>query len=162
MEWLLNSIPYVLQLVVGVVGLVITLSTRDRGRGTGLLVTAFALMMASYVGWLGMGWVDYHAPSITANNHLSVSTWEELVTAGAIVLGMIEVAAWLLVALGVLRIRARQPQRPQPFGAPAWPAPGAPTGQPAPFGQPGPSGQPAPFGEPGPFSPPPPGTAGPA
>lgn len=149
--WLLNSIPYVLQLVVGVVGLIVTVSTRGRGRGTALLVTAFVLMMASYVGWVAWGWVETHAPSYIAQNHLTVDTWESITVAGNIVLGLVEVAAWVMVLLGVLRARSKppapaQPVPPQPFGAPTGPMVGQP-----------------PMGQPGPFSPPPPpGPGGPA
>jgi hypothetical protein len=134
-QWLLNSIPYVLQLVVGVVGLVVTASTRHRGRGTGLLVTAFVLMMASYLGWVSWGWVETHAPSFIQQNHLSFNTWEVITLVGNIVLGLIEVVAWVMVVLGVLVSRGRQPQPPQPFGAPA-----APAGQPGPFSPPPPPG----------------------
>lgn len=146
MEWLLNSIPYVLQLVVGVVGLVVTASTRHRGRGTALLVTAFVLMMASYLGWVAWGWVEAHAPSFIRDYHLSFDTWEVVTLVGNVVLGLVEVVAWVMVVLGVLRSRSTPPQ---PVGQP-------PVGQP-PIGQP-------PMGQPGPFSPPPPppGPGGPA
>lgn len=155
--WLLNSIPYVLQLVVGVVGLIVTVSTRSRGRGTALLVTAFVLMMASYAGWVAWGWVEAHAPTIIRDNHLSFDTWDNISLAGNIVLGLIELAAWVMVLLGVLRSRSKPPAPPQPFGAPAGPMMGQP-----PAGQP-PMGQPGQFGQPGPFSPPPPpGPGGPA
>jgi hypothetical protein len=123
-SWALSSIPFVLQLAVGVVGLIVTIGTRRRGRGTALLVTAFVLLLVTSIGWLSWGFVEVHAPSILADNHLTFDTWQYIAIAVNDVLGVIEVVAWLMVVLGVLRARVGQP-------APAAPAP---VGSPAPFG----------------------------
>jgi hypothetical protein len=139
-SWALSSIPFVLQLAVGVVGLIVTIGTRRRGRGTALLVTAFVLLLAISIGWLVWGFVEVHAPSILADNHLTFDTWQYVAIAVDDVLGAIEVVAWLMVVLGVLRARGGQP-------APAAPAP-APFGSPAPFG-PGAPAAPGPAGPPG-------------
>ncbi len=141
MSWALSSIPFVLQLAVGVVGLIVTISTRRRGRGTALLVTAFVLLLVSSIGWLIWGFVEVHAPSILADNHLTFDTWQYIAIAVNDVLGVIEVVAWLMVVLGVLRARSGRPAPPRPAGL-------TPVGPPAQFGQPAP-GPTGPAGPPG-------------
>jgi hypothetical protein len=164
------SIPLVLQLTVGIVGLIVTVSTRRRGSGTGLIVTAFALTMAVSVGW--MIWLFAQGPLSSSLKSVAFSTYATITV--NVALGVLEVAAWLMVVLGVLRTRAipagtiparaTQPAPPHPASTapvrpPAPTGPGGPAGPLFPPAQTGPGGQP---GAPGLFAPPQVGPAGPA
>jgi hypothetical protein len=106
-SWAASSVPYLLQLAVMVAGLVVSIVTRRRGRGTVLLVTAFAVMIAVTIGWLVWMRVLLDAPQLTHDYHLDVDVWQYLSIGIGDTLGVLEVAAWLMVLLAVLRARPR-------------------------------------------------------
>jgi hypothetical protein len=106
-SWAASSVPYLLQLAVMVTGLVVSILTRRRGRGTVLLATAFAVMIAVSLSWLAWMWVLLDIPQLTHDYHVSTDLWQYLSVGVGDALGVLEVAAWLLVVLAVVRARPR-------------------------------------------------------
>lgn len=124
------TIPMVLQLVVGVLGLIFSNKARPSGV-PGLLMAGFVVMIASMV--LSVAWQFITLKSLDWGfaGYLGVD----------VPLGLIEAIAWLLVALGVRKmIRGnRQPaQYPGPGGYPMPGQPGPVSQQPG-YPQPGPA-----------------------
>ena len=125
------GVPMLVQLVVGVLGLAFSIKGRPSGVPA-LMVAGFVFMIVSMV--LGIAW------QFITLNRLDWTDWGYLGV--DVPLGLIEMIAWLLVAIGVRKLIPR-PQQPGYPGSAGYPMPGQPVpGQPMP-GQPMP-GQSAP------------------
>lgn len=134
----IETIPRVLLLVVGLLGLIFSIKGRARGV-SGLMVGAFVLVLVTTAAGIAWQFVSLNAPSWIRTNHLSGDELNLIFLGVAIPLDVLAVISWLLVAIGVVKSgrQARQatgyPMAPQPgFMAPP---PGYGQPQPGPYGQ---------------------------
>ncbi|EOD66681.1 hypothetical protein H480_20314 [Amycolatopsis vancoresmycina DSM 44592] len=134
-----------LLLVVGLLGLVFAIRGRVRG-GSGLMVAAFAIMLAATAAGIAWQFVSLDAAAWIRTNHLSVDELNLIFLAVAIPLDVAAVLSWLLVALAV--VKGGRP--PRQAGVPQYPG-GYPMPAP-PYGNPHPG-----YGPPGQQAPRPPG-----
>jgi hypothetical protein len=129
---IIEAVPQVIQLVVGVLGLSFALKGRPRGV-SGQMVGAFVVLVVLTV--LGLIW-QFVSTDVSdwGGGHLTANELNSIFLGVDLPLGILSALAWLLVALAVLRT-GRQPQQ---FGAGGY---GGPANYPmAPqqgFGQPG-------------------------
>ena len=130
---IIEAVPQVIQLVVGVLGLSYALKGRPRGV-SGQMVGAFVVLVILTV--LGLIW-QFVSTDVSdwGGGHLTANELNSIFLGVDLPLGILSALAWLLVALAVLRT-GRQPQQ---FGAGGY---GGPANYPmAPqqqgFGQPG-------------------------
>ncbi|WP_439378702.1 hypothetical protein [Amycolatopsis lexingtonensis] len=133
----IETIPRVLLLVVGVLGLIFAIKARARG-GSGLMVAAFVVMLLTTAMGIAWQFVSLDAASWIRSNHLSVDDISLIFLAVAIPLDVAAAVSWLLVAIAVVK-----GGRPRPTAYPA-----APVGYPMP-GQPGFAGPPPGYAQPG-------------
>ncbi|MGK4590860.1 hypothetical protein [Amycolatopsis sp. w19] len=141
----IETIPLVLQLAVGLLGLIVSVKGRARGV-SGLMVAAFAVMLVTTV--LAIVW-QFLALSVSdwvESGGLSVDGIRTIYLAVAIVFDTASLLSWLLVAIAV--VKSGRPSRPQqgfapPANYPMAPQPGYPVAQPgyAPQAQPQPNPQ---------------------
>ena len=130
---LVRIIPEVLQLAVGLVGLIVSVQARSRG-GSGVMAGAFAVMLAATAAAIAWQFVVLDAASWITSAHLGNDEVQTIFTLVGLVLDGMALLSWILVAVAV----AKGGRRPQP---PAYPPPGYPV-QPG-FATP-PSGYPQP------------------
>lgn len=125
----LQAIPQVLQLVIGVLGLVFSIRARRTG-GTGLMVAAFVVMIVSTVGGLVWQYVALGVNDWIESGHLTTDEVNLLFTGVELPLGIAAAISWLLVALAIVaRQRVRQfvpGNYGQPMAAPPGFAPAQP------------------------------------
>ncbi|SFW92129.1 hypothetical protein [Amycolatopsis australiensis] len=142
----IGVLPRLLQLVVGLLGLVFSIKGRARGV-SGLMVGAFVVMLVTTAAGVVWQFVSLNAASWSASSHLTADEIQLIFLGVGLPLDAAAVLSWLLVALAVVR----SGRRPSPgFASPAYPAP-AQAGYPSPasgYSQPGPGG-PAPQPRPG-------------
>lgn len=128
---IVEAIPQVLQLVVGIVGLAV--SVRGRATGTpGLMVGAFVVMLATSV--LGIVWqfVSLNSGSWQESGHLTENEMDSIFLGVDVPLSLLAALSWLLVVIAVVKARRSQPAGPAGYA----PAVGYPMGQPG-YPQPG-------------------------
>lgn len=144
----IEIVPRVLQLVVGLLGLIFSIKGRSRGV-SGLMVAAFVIMLATTAAGIAWQFVSLNAPSWSRASHLSIDDIQLIFLAVGIPLDTAAVLSWLLVALAV--VKGSRPPRPYPgpVGYPMAPQPGFVSPQPG-YAQPG-------YPPPGPQSRQPPG-----
>ncbi|HEY3503308.1 MAG TPA: hypothetical protein VGN37_11070 [Actinocatenispora sp.] len=143
---LLTALPPFL--VIGA-GLVLSLVQRKRlgNRSTFTMLGFAAMTLAAVLGVITAG-VAAFMPSIAVDNHMSMSQVAGFYSIGGLLRTIVEVAAWILLLIGIFRKPADAgAKRPGQFGA------AAATGQqfgttPAAAGQPGFPGQPGFEGQP--------------
>ncbi|MFI5564211.1 hypothetical protein ACIA2T_33390 [Amycolatopsis japonica] len=127
----IETIPLVLQLAVGLLGLIVSVKGRARGV-SGLMVAAFAVMLVTTV--LAIVW-QFLALSVSdwvESGGLSVDGIRTIYLVVAIVFDTASLLSWLLVAIAVVKSgRSRQQQGfPPPANYPMAPQPGYPAAQP--------------------------------
>lgn len=136
----IETIPLVLQLAVGLLGLIVSVKGRARGV-SGLMVAAFAVMLVTTV--LAIVW-QFLALNVSAwvdSGGLSVDGIRTIYLAVAIVFDTASLLSWLLVAIAVVKSgRSSRPQQgfAPPANYPMAAQPGYPVAQPgyAPQAQP--------------------------
>lgn len=136
----IESIPLVLQLAVGLVGLIVSVKGRARGV-SGLMVAAFAVMLVTTVMAIVWQFLALNVPDWSASGDLSIDAIRTIYLAVALVFDIASLLSWLLVAIAVVK-SGRPSQRQQGFAPPAgYPMaaqPGYPAAQPGyPAAQPG-------------------------
>jgi hypothetical protein len=110
----IETIPRVLLLVVGLLGLIFSVKGRARGV-SGLMVGAFVVMLVTTVAGIAWQFVSLNAPSWNRDGDLSVEEINLIFMAVRIPLDVAEVLSWLLVAIAV--VKSGRPLR-QPGVAP--------------------------------------------
>ncbi|WP_233223605.1 hypothetical protein [Amycolatopsis sp. CA-128772] len=141
----IEIIPRVLQLVVGVLGLIFSIRGRARGV-SGLMAGAFAVMLITTTASIVWQFVSLNAASWSSSNHLDLDEIQLIFLAVGLPLDAASVLSWLLVAIAVAKggRPARHPgfaPYPGPGGYPMAAQPGFVGPQPG-YGQAGPPQQP--------------------
>jgi hypothetical protein len=106
----IEAIPQVLQLVVGLLGLIFSIKGRARGV-PGLMVGAFAVMLVATAGGIAWQFVSLNATSWVSFNHLSGNELRLIFLGVGLPLHIAAALSWLLVAIAVVKGR-RSPQQP--------------------------------------------------
>lgn len=123
----IETIPRVVQLVVGLLGLIFSIKGRAKGV-SGLMVAAFVVMLVTTAAGIAWQFVSLNAASWSASNHLTVDEIRLIFMAVGLPLDAASVLSWLLVAIAVVRGRPpRQPgfaPYPGPMAGPPGPQPG--------------------------------------
>jgi hypothetical protein len=114
----IETIPRVLLLVVGLLGLIFSVKGRARGV-SGLMVGAFVVLLVTTVARIVWQFVLSDAPSWARSNHLSADEINLIFMAVGIPLDAVEVLSWLLVAIAV--VKSGRPLRH--LGATPYPGP---------------------------------------
>jgi hypothetical protein len=104
----IGTIPRVLLLVVGLLGLIFSIKGRAKGV-SGLMVGAFVVMLFATAASIAWQFVALNATSWISSGHLSVEDINLIFTAVAGVLDLVAVLSWLLVAIAVVRSGRRPP-----------------------------------------------------
>ncbi|MFC3452096.1 hypothetical protein [Amycolatopsis speibonae] len=125
----IEAIPRVLLLVVGMLGLILSIKGRSRGV-SGLMVGAFAVMLFSTVISIVWQFVVLDLPSWAGG--LTADEIRLIFMGVGIPLDLITALSWLLVAIGVVKSR----RNPGPAGYPVTAQPGFPPPQSG-YAQPG-------------------------
>jgi hypothetical protein len=107
----LETIAPVLQLVVGVLGLIFSIQGRAKGV-SGLMVGAFVVMLITTAAGIAWQFVSLNVTSWSETYHLSVDQINLIYLGVGIPLDVVALLSWLLVALAV--VRGRRPA--QQFG----------------------------------------------
>ncbi|MFI7118699.1 hypothetical protein [Amycolatopsis sp. NPDC049868] len=142
----IETIPLVLQLAVGLLGLIVSVKGRARGI-SGLMVAAFAIMLATTVMGIVWQFLALNVPDWSDSGGLSIDAIRWIYLAVAMVFDTASLLSWLLVAIAV--VKSGRPSRQQqgfapPAGYPMAPQPGYPAAQPGyapPAQQPNPPAQ---------------------
>ncbi|KFZ81020.1 hypothetical protein ED92_12015 [Amycolatopsis sp. MJM2582] len=141
----IETIPLVLQLAVGLLGLIVSVKGRARGV-SGLMVAAFAVMLVTTVLAIVWQFLSLSVSDWVESGGLSVDGIRTIYLAVAIVFDTASLLSWLLVAIAV--VKSGRPSRQQQGFAPSAnypmaPQPGYPVAQPgyAPQPQPNPQAQ---------------------
>ena len=137
---IIEAIPQVLMLVVGIVGLSFSIKGRPTGV-PGLMVGAFVVMLVSTVAGVAWQFLSVFAPSWQVSGHLSSDQLDSIFLGVDVPLGIIDALSWLLVAIAVLKFGRRPQQLGQatyfgPAGYPTAAQPGFASPQPG-YAQPG-------------------------
>jgi hypothetical protein len=124
---IIEAIPQVLQLVVGIVGLVFSIKGRPNGVPN-LMVGAFVVMLVSTVAGLAWQFVSLNAVSWQESGHLSSDQLNTIFLGVDLPLAIINAVSWLLVAIAVLKFGRRPQQLGQAtyFGPANYPMAGQP------------------------------------
>ncbi|RSN28928.1 hypothetical protein DMC61_20590 [Amycolatopsis sp. WAC 04169] len=134
-----ETIPLVLQLAVGFLGLIVSVKGRARGV-SGLMVAAFAVMLVTTVLAIAWQFVALNVPDWSESGDLSIDSIRWIYLAVGMVFDIASLLSWLLVAIAVVK-SGRSSRQQQGFAPPAgYPTaaqPGYPPAQPgyAPQGQ---------------------------
>jgi hypothetical protein len=124
----IETIPRVLLLIVGVLGLIFSIKGRSKGV-SGLMVGAFAVMLVTTVAGIVWQFVALNAASWSRSSHLGVDDLRLIFLAVGIPLDVAAVISWLLVAIAVVK-GGRPPRQagfapyPGPAGYPMAAQPG--------------------------------------
>ncbi|UOX85922.1 hypothetical protein MUY14_29630 [Amycolatopsis sp. FBCC-B4732] len=121
---IIEIIPRVLLLVVGLLGLVFSVKGRAKGV-SGLMVAAFAVMLATTVAGIAWQFVALDAATWSRSEHLSVADIQLIFLVVGIVFDVAAALSWLLVAIAVVK-GGRPAAFAQPYPGPA----GYPVAQP--------------------------------
>lgn len=124
----IESIPLVLQLAVGLVGLIVSVKGRARGV-SGLMVAAFAVMLVTTVMAIVWQFLALNVPDWSASGDLSIDAIRTIYLAVALVFDIASLLSWLLVAIAVVK-SGRPSQRQQGFAPPMRLPDGRPAGLP--------------------------------
>ncbi|UUV31242.1 hypothetical protein NQK81_41945 [Amycolatopsis roodepoortensis] len=111
----IDVIPRVLQLVVGLLGLILSIKARSRGV-SGLMVGAFVLMLVATAAGIIWRFVSVNVPSWASSGGLSVDEIQWIFMGVSIPLDAVALLSWLLVAIAVAK--SGNPSRQQPGFAP--------------------------------------------
>ncbi|MEV6625983.1 hypothetical protein AB0M83_12070 [Amycolatopsis sp. NPDC051106] len=114
----IETIPRVLLLVVGVLGLIFSIKGRSKGV-SGFMVGAFAVMLVTTVAGIVWQFVALNAASWSRSSHLSVDDVRLIFLAVGIPLDVAAVLSWLLVVIAV--VKGGRP--PRQAGFPPYPGP---------------------------------------
>ncbi|WET81566.1 hypothetical protein P3102_10275 [Amycolatopsis sp. QT-25] len=140
MYTIIEAVPRVLLLVVGVLGL--TFSIKGRAKGvSGLMVAAFAIMLVATVASIIWQFVVANLSSWVVSDELTADEIRLIFMGVGIPLDVAALLSWLLVAIAVLKT-GRTPRQPAvapypgPGNHPMAAQPGFPSPQPE-HGQPG-------------------------
>ncbi|MFD5250998.1 hypothetical protein ACFWIW_41045 [Amycolatopsis sp. NPDC058340] len=128
----IETIPLVLQLAVGLLGLIVSVKGRARGV-SGLMVAAFAIMLATTVLAIVWQFVALNVPDWSESGGLSIDGIRTIYLAVALVFDFASLLSWLLVAIAVVKSGrfSRQQQGFVPQASYPMPAqPGYPVAQP--------------------------------
>lgn len=128
----IETIPLVLQLAVGLLGLIVSVKGRARGV-SGLMVAAFAVMLVTTVLAIVWQFLSLSVSDWVESGGLSVDGIRTIYLAVAIVFDTASLLSWLLVAIAV--VKSGRPSRQQqgfapPVNYPMAPQPGYPVAQP--------------------------------
>ncbi|MER7859619.1 hypothetical protein ABTX61_10980 [Amycolatopsis japonica] len=128
----IETIPLVLQLAVGLLGLIVSVKGRVRGV-SGLMVAAFAVMLVTTVLAIVWQFLSLSVSDWVESGGLSVDGIRTIYLAVAIVFDTASLLSWLLVAIAVVK-SGRHSRQQQGFAPPAnypmAPQPGYPVAQP--------------------------------
>ncbi len=105
----IEILPQVLQLVVGILGLVLSVKARARGV-SGLMVGAFVVLLVTTIGGIVWQLVSLNAASWAESDHLSAAQLDAIFAGVDIPLGIAAALSWLLVVIAVVKTN-RQPQQ---------------------------------------------------
>ncbi|WP_020660023.1 hypothetical protein [Amycolatopsis benzoatilytica] len=130
---LIRIIPELLQLVVGLIGLIVSVQRRARGV-SGLMVAAFAVMLVATAASIAWQFLLMDTTSWMDSDHLSSDEITVIFTVVGLVLDGLSLLSWILVAVAVAK-GGRQPQQPGYAPVGYAPQPGFGPGQPG-FGPP--------------------------
>ncbi|UMP05263.1 hypothetical protein [Amycolatopsis sp. EV170708-02-1] len=128
----IETIPLVLQLAVGLLGLIVSVKGRARGV-SGLMVAAFAIMLATTVLAIVWQFVALNVPDWSESGGLSIDGIRTIYLAVALVFDIASLLSWLLVAIAVVKSgRFSRPQQgfAPPASYPMGGQPGYPAAQP--------------------------------
>lgn len=132
---IIEAIPLVIQLAVGIVGLAVSVGARASGT-PGLMAGGFVVMLAATV--LGIAWefVSLNSNSWAESGHLTEGQLDAIFLSVDIPLGLLTAVSYLLIALAV--VKSRRLRQPAPAGYAGYPTgqPGYGTPQPG-YAQPG-------------------------
>ncbi|WYW19222.1 hypothetical protein LCL61_27120 [Amycolatopsis coloradensis] len=127
-----------LQLAVGLLGLIVSVKGRARGV-SGLMVAAFAVMLVTTVMSIVWQFVALNVPDWSESGDLSIDAIRSIYLAVALVFDSASLLSWLLVAVAVVK-SGRSSRQQQGFapqaGYPMAAQPGYPAAQPG-YAQPG-------------------------
>ncbi len=115
----IETVPRVLLLVVGLLGLIFSVKGRARGV-SGLMVGAFVVMLVTTLAGIVWQFVSLNAPSWMRDGDLSTDEINLVFLAVRIPLDVAEVLSWLLVAIAV--VKSGRPLRQS--GVAPYPGPG--------------------------------------
>lgn len=115
----IDAIPLLLQLVVGLLGLIFSIKARSRG-GSGLMVGAFAVLLVTTAGALTWQFVSLNVASWTESSHLTGDDIQLIFMGVDLPLNAAVALSWLLVAIAVVK-GGRPAQQPgfAPYPGPA-------------------------------------------
>ncbi|WP_235783368.1 hypothetical protein [Amycolatopsis orientalis] len=119
-----------LQLVVGLLGLVFSIRGRSKGV-SGLMVGAFVVMLVTTAAGIAWQFLSVEVPSWSASGNLSADEIRLIFMGVGIPLDAAALLSWLLVALAVVK-SGRPPRQPglAPVNYPMAAQPGFPATQP--------------------------------
>ncbi|WP_329049044.1 hypothetical protein OG738_40560 [Amycolatopsis sp. NBC_01488] len=106
----IETVPRVLLLLVGVLGLIFSVKGRARGV-SGLMVGAFLVMVVTTTAGIAWQYVSLDAPSWMRSSRLSFDEITLIFLAVRIPLDVLVVLSWLLVAIAVVK-SGRPPRQP--------------------------------------------------
>jgi hypothetical protein len=115
----IETIPRVVLLVVGVLGLIFSIRGRAKGV-SGLMVAAFAVMLFATAAGIVWQFMSLNAATWMQSGDLSADEINVLFMAVSIPLDLVAVLSWLLVAIAVVK-GGRTPRPPfaTPYPGPA-------------------------------------------
>jgi hypothetical protein len=105
----IQVIPQVLQLVVGVLGLIFSIQGRTKGV-SGLMVGAFVVMLVTTAASIAWQFVSLNVTSWSATYHLTVDDINLIFMGVGLPLDLAALLSWLLVAIAVVSGRRRSQQ----------------------------------------------------
>jgi hypothetical protein len=134
MYTIIEAIPRVLLLVVGILGLIFSIKGRAKGV-SGLMVGAFVVMLVTTAASIIWQFVAFNVPSWAASGRLTADDIRLIFLGVAVPLDAAALLSWLLVAIAVLKSGrlSRQPgvaPYPGPVNYPMAAQPGFPNPQP--------------------------------
>ncbi|WP_410646952.1 hypothetical protein [Amycolatopsis sp. cmx-4-54] len=98
----IDVIPRVLQLVVGLLGLILSVKARSRGV-SGLMVGAFVLMLVTTAAGIVWRFVSVNVPAWVSSGNLSADEIQLIFMGVGIPLDAVALLSWLLVAIAVAK-----------------------------------------------------------
>lgn len=109
----IDVIPRVLQLAVGLLGLILSIKARSRGV-SGLMVGGFVLMLVATAAGIIWRFVSVNVPSWASSGGLSVDEIQWIFVGVGIPLDAVALLSWLLVAIAVAK-SGHPPRHPAGF-----------------------------------------------
>ncbi len=98
----IETIPLVLQLAVGLLGLIVSVKGRARGV-SGLMVAAFAVMLVTTVLAIAWQFLALNVPDWSESGDLSIDSIRWIYLAVGMVFDIASLLSWLLVAIAVVK-----------------------------------------------------------